>query len=118
MSSRRFSGKAERPVQAKGVAHELVAETAKDFARAIYEEAASWDNDFYRTWPTMEGFVRARWHSFIQPAVTHLAELLNPQYHSLTSSAMRDQIHEAILKHRAVNPATNLVDAMIDGKLN
>jgi hypothetical protein len=115
MSSRRFSGK-PGPVQAKGVAHELVAETAKDMARAIYEVAASESNEFYAKWPSMEGFVRARWSSFIQPARTHLAELLHPSRHSMTTPEMREQIHDALLKHAAVNPAANMIDAYVDGK--
>lgn len=117
MSTRRFSGR-PGPVQAKGVVHNLVAETAKEMARAIYEVAATESNEFYKTWPSMEGFVRARWHSFIQPARTHLAELLHPDRHSMTTPAMRDEIHDALLKQAAVNPAANMIDRYIDGKAN
>lgn len=95
-----------RPVQAKGVVHELVAETAKAMCRAYYEEAAH-DNDFYRKWPTSTDFLVRRWHMFIQPACTHLAEMLHPSMHSQTTEEQRMQIHEALLKQRAVNPAYN-----------
>ncbi len=102
-----LSSTAPPPVQAKGVVHELVAETAKDFARAIWEEGASTSNEFYKLWPSQEGFVRVRWQTFIQPAREHLAELLNPLNHSMTTPAMREQIHQAILLNAAANPAVN-----------
>lgn len=100
------------PMRAKGVVHELVAETAKEFARAVYEDMAK-DNDWYRKWPNEEVFVRRRWQSFIQPAREHLAELLHPSKHYMTTEAMRAQIHEAILLNAAVNPAANLVEKVI-----
>jgi hypothetical protein len=103
--TRRYS-QIGRPVQAKGVVHKLVAQTAKDMCRCYYEEAAH-DNDFYRKWPTSDDFLVRRWHMFIQPARTHLAELLHPSKHSLSTPEMRDQIHEALLKQAAVNPAYN-----------
>lgn len=102
------------PVKAKGVVHKLVADTAKEFARTIYEEGASHSNEFYKTWPSMEGFVRARWQSFIQPARTHLAELLHPDYESVTTEEMRQQIHEALLLNAAANPAQNSVDKLLN----
>lgn len=105
--TRRYSQRGERPVQAKGVVHKLVAETAKEFARTVYEEGASHSNEFYAQWPTVEGFVRARWQSFIQPARSHLAEMLHPRFHGSTTQEMRDQIHEALLLNAAVNPAYN-----------
>lgn len=95
-----------RPVQAKGVVHELVAETAKAMCRTYYEEAAH-DNDFYRIWPTSDGFLVKRWHMFVQPARTHLAEMLHPDKHSMTTEHERQIIHEALLKNAAVNPAYN-----------
>lgn len=96
------------PVQAKGVIHELVAVTAKDMCREYYEGAAR-DNAFYATWPTSDDFLVRRWHTFIQPAREHLAELLHPSKHSLTTQDQRDIIHEALLKNAAVNPAQNLL---------
>ncbi len=96
----------DRPVQAKGVVHKLVAQTAKDFARVIYEEAAH-DNDFYKKWPTMDDFVARRWQSFIQPARENLASLLHPSRHSMTTPAMREEIHQALLLNAATNPAIN-----------
>jgi hypothetical protein len=102
------------PVKAKGVVHKLVAETAKALAQAVWEEGASKSNDFYAKWPSPEGFVRKRWQSFIQPARTHLAEMLHPSMHSQTSQEMRDQIHEALLLNAAVNPAQNSVDKLLN----
>lgn len=97
----------ERPVQAKGVVHKLVADTAKAFAQAVWEEGATSSNEFYKQWPIATEFVRLRWQSFIQPARTHLAELLHPDKHSLSTPEMRDEIHEALLLNAAVNPAQN-----------
>lgn len=105
----RFHRQGDRPVNAKGVVHELVAETAKAFCRTYYEEAAH-DNDFYRIWPSSDDFLMRRWHMFIQPARNHLAELLHPEKHSLTTEEQRATIHEALLKHAAVNPAYNSVE--------
>lgn len=102
----------ERPVQAKGVVHEMVAETAKAMAAAIYEECAL-DNAWYAKWPSQDAFIAKRWQSFIQPARTHLAELLHPDRASMTSEDQKRQIHEALLLNAAVNPAQNAVDKLI-----
>ena len=102
------------PVQAKGVVHKLVAETAKAFAEAVWEEGATQSNEFYKLWPRAEYFVRKRWQSFIQPARTHLAELLHPDKHSLSTPEMREQIHEALLLNAAVNPAQNSIDKLLN----
>ena len=110
--TRRFSQQG-RPTQSKGVVHELVAETAKAMCRAYYEEAAH-DNDFYAKWPSTDGFLVRRWHMFIQPACSHLAELLHPDMHSHTTEQQRMDIHEALLKQRAVNPAANQVQGMLN----
>ena len=104
----------DRPVQAKGVVHKLVADTAKAFAQAVWEEGATKSNEFYKLWPTAELFVRKRWQSFVQPARTHLAEMLHPDMHSQTSEEMRAQIHEALLLNAAVNPAQNSIDKLLN----
>jgi len=101
------------PVKARGVVHELIAETAKEFARAVYEGMASADNAFYAMWPNEDVFVRRRWQSFVQPAREHLAELLHPDKHYMTTEQQRAQIHEAILLNAASNPAENHVDSII-----
>lgn len=103
---RLLTSTAPPPVQARGVVHKLVAATAKDMARAIYEEGAH-DNGFYRTWPSEDDFVMRRWQMFIQPARENLAALLHPSRHSMTTPAMRDEIHEALLLNAAANPAIN-----------
>ena len=100
------------PVKARGVVHELVAETAKEFARTVYEEQAK-DDAWYRMWPNSDYFVRRRWQSFIQPAREHLAELLHPSKHYMTTESQREQIHEAILLNAVVNPAANQVNEII-----
>lgn len=110
--SRLIRASEQRPVQAKGVVHELVATTAKEMCRAYYEEAAH-DNDFYRKWPSTDDFLVKRWHMFVQPARSHLAELLHPDKHSMTTEEQRRTIHEALLLQAAVNPATNMIDKML-----
>lgn len=105
--------KHDRPVQAKGVVHELVAQTAKEIAYTVYEEGAH-DNNFYRLWPNADAFVRRRWQTFIQPARECLAELLHPDKHYMSTPEMRDQIHQAILLNEAVNPAVNQLNRSFD----
>lgn len=103
----------DRPVQAKGVVHELVAETAKGMAAAVYEVCATESDAFYKMWPSIEVFIARRWHSFIQPARVQLAELLNADRASLTTEAQKREIYEALLLNAAVNPAQNAVDKLI-----
>jgi hypothetical protein len=105
---RLWTSTAPPPVQARGMVHELVAETAKELARAIYEEGAH-SNEFYAKWPSEEEFVRLRWSMFVQPARENLASLLHPSRKSMTSDEMKRQIHEALLLNAAVNPAINQV---------
>ena len=100
----------DRPTRARGMVHELVAETAKGMAAAVYEGMATRHNDFYAKWPCMETFVARRWHSFIQPAREELASLLHGDRASMTSDAQKMEIHEALLLNAAVNPAINQAD--------
>ena len=104
------SGAAPPPVKARGMVHELIAETAKEMARAIYEEGCSTSNEFYAKWPSEEQFLRLRWTTFIIPASENLASLLHPDRASMTSEDMKRQIHEALLLNAAVNPAINQLD--------
>jgi hypothetical protein len=102
-----------KPVQAKGVIHHLVAETAKEIALADYEGRASCSDKFYRAWPSSEVWVRRRWQSYIQTARETLAEMLNESKRYMTTEAQRQEIHEALLLNAIVNPAANLVDATL-----
>lgn len=102
-------GRLERhmsPVQAKGVVHHLVADTAKGICEAVYEECAT-DDAFYKMWPNVNVFVRKRWQSFIQTARETLAEMLHPDKHYMTTESQRQEIHEALLLNAAANPAYN-----------
>lgn len=103
-------GRIERPTQAKGVVHHLVADTAKEIAAAEWEGRCSASDNFYKAWPNVNVWVRRRWTSFIQDARTHLAELLAPQHHYALTETQRQDIHEALLLNAIVNPASNLVD--------
>lgn len=95
-----------KPVQAKGVVHHLVAETAKGMAEATYQECAL-NDAWYAANPKVEVFVRKRWQSFIQPAREMLAEMLHPDKHYMTTESQRQEIHEALLLNAAANPAAN-----------
>lgn len=102
------------PIRAKGVVHELLAETAKEIAAADWEGRCSVSNNFYKTWPNVNAWVRKRWTSYIRDARETLAELLDPSRSSMTTEAMRVQIYDALLLNAAVNPAANLVDQVIN----
>jgi hypothetical protein len=104
----------QRPVQAKGVVHKLVADTAKGMAGAVWEELCTRHNDFYRQWPSCDAFIAARWHSFIQPAREQLAAMLHPSMNYCVSEVMRAEIHDALLKNAAANPAANQVAKLLN----
>ena len=104
-------------VKARGMVHELVAETAKGMAEAVYEALCSKSDAFYKLWPSVEGFKAKRWQTFIQPAREQLAEMLGMPDWQVTPD-QKHQIHQALLLNAAVNPAANHVDDMIAGKTN
>lgn len=108
---RLLTSTAPPPVQARGVVHKLVADTAKEFARTIYEEAAH-SNEFYAKWKSSDEFVRLRWTTFIQPAREELASLLHGDRASLTTAEQKRQIHEALLLNAAANPAQNMIERL------
>jgi hypothetical protein len=108
----------DRPVNAKGVVHRLVADTAKEIAAADWEGRASASDKFYKAWPNVNAWVRRRWQSYIQIARETLAEMLDASKHYMTTEAQRQEIHEALLLNAGVNPASNLVDEMIDGSMH
>jgi hypothetical protein len=89
------------------VVHKLVAETAKGMAGAVWEELCTRNNGFYALWPSQEVFIRKRWQSFVQDAREQLAAMLHPNMNYAVSEQMRAEIHDALLKNAAVNPAAN-----------
>lgn len=103
------------PARAKGVVHELVADTAKAIAGAEWEGRCSASDNFYRDWPNVNVWIRKRWPSFIQDAKAHLAEMLHPNLHYALTERDREKIFEALKLQAAVNPAENHVDAIIKG---
>ncbi len=110
------SSAAPPAVKAKGVIHKMVAETAKGIAETVYEDMAH-DDHFYKMWPSVQGFVRTRWTSFIQIARETLAEMLGmPE--SQVSAHMKAEIHEALLLNAGANPAYNAVDDVIEGRVH
>lgn len=82
----------------KKFAHELVAETAKEFAAAWYEEAAH-DNTFYAYYPSQKGFIKREWFRFVEAARKHLALMLGM---SATPEHQKEQIFDALVKHSSL----------------
>lgn len=104
------------PVKAKGIVHNAVAELAKEFAGMVYEEAAH-DNQFYKTWPDVDSFIRTRWQSFIQPAREQLSAMLGMP-DGVVSEHMKREIYDALLLNAGANPAANHVDDVIEGRVH
>ncbi len=94
--------------------HKLVADTAKGIAGADWEGRASASDKFYKAWPDVDWWIRLRWHSYIQDARETLAEMLDPSKHYLTDEAQRAEIHDALLKNAALNPAINSLQMPFD----
>lgn len=75
------------------IVHKLVKKTAKEFAGAYYEIAASHDNEFYRRFPSQKQFVQARWKHFIVTAREVLTTMLSMKS---TPDAEKVEIYEAL----------------------
>ena len=82
------------------VAHNLVAQTAQEMARAYYEEAAR-DNGFFRDFPDVEGFVGRAWNAFANDARETLAAMLGMDD---VAEPVKAKIYDALLKDGAFNP--------------
>lgn len=80
--------------------HKLIAQTAKEFAAAVYEDMAK-DNAFYKAWPSQRNFVRAHWTQFVKPAREQLAKMLGGNYPQI----MKDEIAEALIADRSLHGA-------------
>lgn len=80
------------------MAHELVAETAKQMAGAFYELAAS-NNDFYKHYPNQQMFIGREYKRFIEVAKRHLSGMLGlvetPEY-------QKEIIFEALILHSSL----------------
>lgn len=96
-------------------AHELLAETAKEFAGTWYEEAAH-DNEFYSFYPSQEMFINREWSRFVEAARLQLSKMLGmssvPEY-------QKEQIFEALVKHASLpgNVDTRIAQKVITGEL-
>lgn len=80
------------------LAHEMVAETAKEMAGAWYEEAAH-DNEFYKFYPKQKMFINREWHRFIPAAKNTLAIMLGRES---TPEWQKDAIADALIKHASL----------------
>lgn len=108
-----MAAKEEKAVRAKGVVHQLVADTAKELAGADWEGRASVSDNFYRDWPDVQAWIRRRWPSYIQEAKDYLVQMLHPNMHFALTEEDRLKIHDALKLNAAVNPAANHVDQLI-----
>lgn len=80
------------------LAHELIADTAKEIAGAFYEEAAQ-VNDFFAYYPKQHIFIKNEWHRFVEAARQVLVSMLgNP----VTPEWQKEQIHEALILHASL----------------
>lgn len=80
------------------IAHKLVAKTANEIAREVYEALAT-SNNFFRAYPTMHSFTSKHWSYFIGDARKALTMMLKPD--PITgefrySEHVRDEIFEAL----------------------
>lgn len=96
------------------ICHRLVAETAKDIARNVYEALAV-NNTFFRTYPTMQVFVNQHWSEFIGDARKCLTVMLRPKSDSDPSNPefyfsehIRDEIFEALCLEGEMKSAPEL----------
>ena len=80
------------------LAHELLAETAKEMAAVFYEEIAH-DNDFYHFYPDQKKFVKREWHRFVESARLELSKMLG---YSTTPEWQKEQIFDALIKHASL----------------
>lgn len=76
-------------------AHFLIAKTAQECAAEWYESAAH-DNDFYNRYPSMEIFVKRKWHLYIQAARQALGKMLGGNF----PDSLKKEIHEALIADR------------------
>lgn len=79
----------------KKFAHKLIAETAKEFAGAFYEEVAH-DDTFYKYYPKQKFFIQREYRRFIETARLQLSKMLGM---STTPEWQKEQIFEALIKH-------------------
>jgi hypothetical protein len=82
------------------LAHEMLAETAKEMAGAWYEEAAH-DNEFYAFYPKQKFFINREWHRFIPAAKTQLAVMLGMSDEQVPEW-QKERIADALIKHASL----------------
>jgi hypothetical protein len=79
--------------------HKLIAATAREFAGAFYEEAASGSDDFFKYYPNQRMFVRREWKRFVEVARKQLAAMLG---FSTTPEWQKEEIFEALVRHSEI----------------
>lgn len=96
-------------------AHQLLAETAKEFAGAFYEEAAV-DDHFYSFYPSQKKFIRREWPRFVEAARLQLSKMLGMAH---ITEFQKEQIFEALVKHAGLpgNVDKRIAAKVISGEL-
>lgn len=81
--------------------HKLVAETAQEMARHLYELNAI-NNEFFARWPKRRAFVNVMWPSLIDQARATLAAMLQSEL----GDSLKKDIHEALLLDHSLRAMT------------
>ena len=79
-------------------AHYMIAKTAKEIARATYEDWASKSDEFYRENRSIEEYAEASWPMFVQAARATLAKMLT----SSISDDLKNTISDALIQDNAL----------------
>lgn len=79
-------------------AHKLIAETAREMAKAVYEECAS-NNAWYAANPSRRNFVRHAAPTLIQQARETLTDMLQQPD---VSEAQKAEIMDALVQDRSI----------------
>jgi hypothetical protein len=94
------------------MAHEIIAETAKNMARETYVMWARQNNEWFKNHPSEEEWVQKSWGLYVEAARTTLAMLLGqPSVPDL----LKAQIHDALVKDNSVRRGRTL---QVDGLPN
>lgn len=83
--------------------HELIRRTAEGIAGEFYELAAN-NPAFFKNWPKQRNYIRLNWPAFIPAAREALTNMLHLDY----SDHVKNEIYEALVNDRSINPAVVL----------
>lgn len=81
------------------IAHNMVANIAREMAGEFYDGAAMVDNDFFKHYPSVDKFIAREWGRFVPIARAQLAKMLTMDKYS---DHMKEQIAEALIMDRCL----------------